>query len=214
MENMAEYLERDPGIKVYDAFYIRHLRKLSCFSYAVHREMQMFKDSASIDWNSFHPTTCYIKIYRNSLYASARISRFRLRKILYQQFLEKSFSKSSTRIISISSSQIRQCRESRRRHRKVSPSIPNPDQKKPAVKSVNHGRGSYSNCASYLRRNQLFPGIVIFLGCPPRNLRRGQRRRRKIPLSRIPTSTISRRRTREERRGEGNTRARFHTGCP
>lgn len=214
MENMAEYLERDPGIKVYDAFYIRHLRKLSCFSYAVHREMQMFKDSASIDWNSFHPTTCYIKIYRNSLYASARISRFRLRKILYQQFLEKSFSKSSTRIISISSSQIRQCRESRRRHRKVSPSIPNPDQKKPAVKSVNHGRGSYSNCASYLRRNQLFPGIVIFLGCPPRNLRRGQRRRRKIPLSCIPTSTISRRRTREERRGEGNTRARFHTGCP
>lgn len=69
---MAEYLERDPGIKVYDAFYIRHLRKLSCFSYAVHREMQMFKDSASIDWNSFHPTTCYIKIYRNSLYAARR----------------------------------------------------------------------------------------------------------------------------------------------
>lgn len=92
--------------------------------------------------------------------------------------------------------------------------IPSTDWKKPGgltrekrhdVESVNRRRGSYSNCASYLRRNQLFPGIVIFLGCPLRNLRRGQKRR-------IPGAYRHDLRgflDAERRRGE-ETRARAH----
>lgn len=85
---------RDPGIKVYDAFYIRHLRKLSCFSYTRFTERCKYSRilPRSIGIPSIRPT-CYINLYRNSLcsiYSSSslcqpRISQFRLREILHRR---------------------------------------------------------------------------------------------------------------------------------
>ena len=112
------------------------------FIHALHREMQIFKDSASIDWNSFHPANLLHK----------PIQEFLILNILFffslpALNLSIPFTGDSSR-------------------------NPNPFFLEYPLTVPR----------AYVEINCSPPFIVIFLGCPPRNLRRGQRRRsRRIP---------------------------------
>lgn len=181
--------------------------------------MQIFKDSASIDWNSFHPANLLHK----------PIQEFLILNILF--FFSLPASNLSIPFTGDSSSMTRNPNpfffeyplrprfDARANVVETSP-IPNPDRKKPGVKSwkaLTMGRCSYSNCASCLRRNQLFPAVHCHFSRLPaaQFTSRTKEKEQEDSFSRAyrppPRFLDGREGTRG---GGGNTRARFHTGCP